>query len=369
MKVLLCGGGTAGHVNPALAIADFIKGRRPGSDIRFVGTPYGIESKLVPKAGYPLVTMDVRGFKRKLTLDNVTNAGRALAAVFRCKKLIREFQPDLVIGTGGYVSGPLVWAACDKGIPTAIHEQNAFPGLTTRKLAPRVNKVLLGFEAAATRLKCRESVLVGNPIRREILFADRAAAREKLGLAKDERLLVSFGGSMGSRRFKENIMSLMALHCEQGAFRHIHAAGQFGIKWMPDELAEQGITMQRYPKIDIREYIYDMESVMAAADLLICRAGAITLGELAVMGKPSILLPSPNVTDNHQYFNALAFAEAGAALLLEEKDTTGAALYERVSSLLFDDARLAAMQQAAHGLAIFDSAQRIYDSITPLVTA
>ena len=367
MKVLLCGGGTAGHVNPAIAIADFIKARHSEAEIRFVGTNYGIESKLVPRAGYPLTEIEVYGLKRKLSLENIRNVSKAVSAIGKSKRLLREFSPDLVIGTGGYVSGPLVWAACDLGIPTAIHEQNAFPGLTTRRLASRVNLVMLGFADAKTRLTCKKSVLVGNPIRREILFADRAAARERLEIKESERLLVSFGGSMGSRRFNENIRELMALHCSEGRFRHIHAAGQFGIKWLPGELEERGITPERYPLIDLREYIFNMEDVMAAADLLICRAGAITLGELAAMGKPSILIPSPNVTDNHQYYNALAFAKVGAAELLEEKDCSGQVLYDRVNTLLSDEEKLRSMSQAAQQFAILDSTQRIYDSIAPFL--
>ncbi len=367
MKVLLCGGGTAGHVNPAIAIADFIKARHSEAEIRFVGTNYGIESKLVPRAGYPLTEIEVYGLKRKLSLENIRNVSKAVSAIGKSKRLLREFSPDLVIGTGGYVSGPLVWAACDLGIPTAIHEQNAFPGLTTRRLASRVNLVMLGFADAKARLTCKKSVLVGNPIRREILFADRAAARERLEIKESERLLVSFGGSMGSRRFNENIRELMALHCSEGRFRHIHAAGQFGIKWLPGELEERGITPERYPLIDLREYIFNMEDVMAAADLLICRAGAITLGELAAMGKPSILIPSPNVTDNHQYYNALAFAKVGAAELLEEKDCSGQVLYDRVNTLLSDEEKLRSMSQAAQQFAILDSTQRIYDSIAPFL--
>ncbi|MBQ3391673.1 MAG: UDP-N-acetylglucosamine--N-acetylmuramyl-(pentapeptide) pyrophosphoryl-undecaprenol N-acetylglucosamine transferase, partial [Clostridia bacterium] len=314
-----------------------------------------------------LTEIEVYGLKRKLSLENIRNVSKAVSAIGKSKRLLREFSPDLVIGTGGYVSGPLVWAACDLGIPTAIHEQNAFPGLTTRRLASRVNLVMLGFADAKTRLTCKKSVLVGNPIRREILFADRAAARERLEIKESERLLVSFGGSMGSRRFNENIRELMALHCSEGRFRHIHAAGQFGIKWLPGELEERGITPERYPLIDLREYIFNMEDVMAAADLLICRAGAITLGELAAMGKPSILIPSPNVTDNHQYYNALAFAKVGAAELLEEKDCSGQVLYDRVNALLSDEEKLRSMSQAAQQFAILDSTQRIYDSIAPFL--
>ena len=367
MKVVLSGGGTAGHVNPAIAIAEFIRGRHPHADIRFVGTGEGIEHSLVPKAGFPLELIEVYGLQRKLTLKNIRNAYRALTATVESRRFLKEFAPDLVVGTGGYVSGPVVLAATRLGIPTAIHEQNAFPGLTTRQLAGRVDRVMLGFDEARQHMRAKQAVLVGNPIRHEILFAKRAEARSALGLTEGERLLVSFGGSMGSRRFNENMSDLMELHCGAGGFRHIHAAGRFGIKWMPDLLREKGIDLAALPQLDLREYIFDMHNVMAAADLVICRAGAITLGELAVLGKPAILIPSPNVTNNHQYYNALAFSNAGAAVLCEEKDCSGRLLYDTVLRLLSEEQTLRSMAKAAHGLAIFDSAQRIYDCLYELL--
>ena len=365
MKLLLSGGGTAGHINPAIAIADFFKARHPDADIRFVGTDYGIESKLVPKAGYRLYTVEVYGLRRKLDLKNIRSIMKAYAAIGKSKEILRDFQPDVVIGTGGYISGPVIWAACDMKIPTAIHEQNAFPGLTTKQLARRADKLMISFDTSR-RYFHREAVLVGNPINEKMLFSDRNAARQKLQTG-DMPLLVTFGGSMGSRPFNEDIMELMRLHAPTGTIRHIHAAGQFGIRWMPGDLADMGVDLKALPNIDLREYIYDMDTVMAAADLVITRAGAITLGEIAVMGKPSILIPSPNVTNNHQYYNAKAFADAGAAILIEEKDCSGAMLWKMTRELLGDKPKLAAMSQAAHGLAIYDSAQRIYDTVLPLL--
>ncbi|NLT57702.1 MAG: undecaprenyldiphospho-muramoylpentapeptide beta-N-acetylglucosaminyltransferase [Clostridiales bacterium] len=367
MKVILSGGGTAGHVNPAIAIADFIKGRHSGADIRFFGTDYGIEQVLVPAAGYPLKLIDVNGLERKLTLRNLQNAAKAVGAYRESRRFLKDFEPDLVIGTGGYVSGPVVLAASKLGIPTAIHEQNAFPGLTTRQLARRVDLVLLGFADAQPRLRGKHFVTVGNPVRQDMLFATRETARARLGIPAEERLVVSFAGSMGSRRFNENILDYMAAHSAQRAFRHIHAAGQFGIKWMPQDLAARGVSLEQCPWIDLREYIFDMQDVMAAADLVICRSGAITLGELAVLGKPAILIPSPNVTNNHQYYNALVFSRAEAALLVEEATCNGQQLLAQTMELLSDPDRLKQMGQAAGRLAVFDSTQRIYDSLMPLL--
>lgn len=367
LNVLLCGGGTAGHVNPAIAIADFIKARNPKANIRFVGTAYGIENTLVRRAGYDLHLIEVYGLQRKLTLKNLRTAVKAVTAYGDSLKLLKEFAPDVVVGTGGYVSGPVVLAASKLGIPTAIHEQNATPGLTTARLARRADLVLLAFAEAGERLHCKRSVLVGNPVKQSMLFVDRATARGKLGLAEDRQLVVSFGGSMGSRRFNEDIADFMALHSKRPSFLHIHAAGQFGIKWMPERLRQAGVSADISAGIDLREYIFDMQEVMTAADLVICRAGAITLSELAVTGRPSVLIPSPNVTGNHQFYNALAFERAGAALLLEEKQSGGQALYDRVTQLLRDPARLRAMSEAATRLAVFDSTQRMYDAIMALV--
>ena len=365
LKILLSGGGTAGHVNPAITIADFFKARHPEADIRFVGTDYGIESTLVPKAGYKLYTVEVYGLRRKLDIKNVRNAAKALSAIGKSKDILREFKPDIVIGTGGYVSGSTVWAACDLKIPTAIHEQNAYPGLTTRQLAKRVDRLMISFEASKKYFK-RGTALVGNPINENMMFSNKEDARQKLSI-DDMPLLVTFGGSMGSRPFNEDIMGLMMAHAPLGKIRHVHAAGQFGIKWMPSELAEMGFDITKYPNIELKEYIFDMETVMAAADLVITRAGAITLGEIAVMGKPSILIPSPNATNNHQFYNAKAFEDAGAAVLIEEKECNGSLLWQKAQDLLSNSGKLEEMTRAAHGLAIYDSAGRIYDTVLPLL--
>ena len=367
MKILLAGGGTAGHINPALAIADFIRERKPGADIRFVGTEKGIENKLVPKAGYPLYKIEVYGFKRELSLKNIKKSFILLRAVRECEKIIREFQPDVVIGTGGYVSGPVLYAATKLGVRTAIHEQNAYPGMTSKLLSRRVDKVLISFDESRRYFHTKTSMaLVGNPINEKMLFADRETCRRKLGL--DERpYVVSFGGSMGARKLNETVADFIAMHCREGKIQHCHATGKFGWKWMPDRLREAGIDLAAYPQIDMREYIYNMNEVMAAADLIICRAGAITLGELQVMGKPSILIPSPNVTNNHQYYNARALSDAGAAVLIEEKDLTAQRLRQTVDDLLADPRALESMGKRAQSMAILDSVQKIYDELYALM--
>ena len=367
MKILLAGGGTAGHINPALSIANFIKSRKPECEIRFVGSKEGLETTLVPKAGYQLSTIEVYGFKRSLSLYNIKAIGHLLSSVREAGRIIDAFQPDVVIGTGGYVSGPVLYAASRRKLPTAIHEQNAFPGVTTRILSRMVDRVMISFESSRVHFKDQKKpVLVGNPIREEMLFCAKEEARAKLALPQGP-LVASFAGSLGAREFNKSSVDVIARNVRDRKFCHIHATGKYGWRWVPGLLAEKGVSLEGQDAIRVSEYIYNMPDVMAAADLLVCRSGAITLGEIAVMGKPAILIPSPNVTNNHQYHNAMAFVNAGAAVLLEEKEATGDRIYTQICELLGDPAKLREMAENAHKLAIFDSTQKIYDLINELI--
>lgn len=366
MKILFAGGGTAGHINPALSIANFIHARKPSAEIAFAGTRDGMEDRLVKRAGYPLYYIEVYGFKRSLSAYNIKAARHLLSSVREANAVLDAFAPDIVVGTGGYVSGPVLFAAARRHIPTAIHEQNAFPGVTSRILARVVDRVMISFEASRERFPDPEKlVLVGNPVREELLFSEKARAREKLGIG-DKPLVVSFGGSLGARELNKRIVDFIALHSAEGRIAHIHATGKHGWKWVPDLLREKGVDLRADPDLRVVEYIDNMADVMAAADLLITRAGAITLAELAAMGKPSILIPSPNVTNNHQYHNAMAFVREGAAVLCEEDKTTGADLKRITDELVFDRKKLAEMGRGAARLAIPDSTQKIYDLLFEL---
>lgn len=366
MKILLAGGGTAGHINPALSIANFIRARKPDCEILFIGSKGGLETNLVPKAGYNLSTIEVYGFKRSLSLYNLKAIGHLLSSVKEAGKIIDEFHPDIVIGTGGYVSGPVLFAASRRKLPTAIHEQNAFPGVTTRILSRMVDRVMISFESSRVHFKDQSKpVLVGNPIREEMLFQSKENCRKKLGIS-NKPLVVSFAGSLGAREFNKSIVDVIGQDIKSKKFCHIHATGKYGWRWVPDLLKEKGIELEGQSEIRVSEYIYNMPDVMAAADLIISRSGAITLGEIAVMGKPAILVPSPNVTNNHQYHNAMAFVNAGAAALLTEKEATGERLYQLTCELLSDEKKLHEMGERAKELAIFDSTQKIYDLIYEL---
>ncbi len=368
MKILFAGGGTAGHINPALAVAGYIKEKHPDAEIYYIGTANKLEARLVPEKGYNFNTIDVMGFSRSLSpaglIKNVNAVKKAAEASAKCKKLLKEINPDVVMGTGGYVSGPVLKAAQKMGFKTAIHEQNAFPGVTTKMLATGADTVMLAMPEAEKYLKLKKKpVVTGNPIRLELLNTTREEARAKLGL--DNRpLILSFGGSLGAEKINEAVTELIKWHNGSGKFYHIHATGKFGFEDMQNALKDINLSKE----IDVREYINDMNVCMAAADLVICRAGAITLGELGACGKPSILIPSPYVAENHQFHNAMTLKKAGAAEILEEKDLNGDSLIKLVEVMIENKPKLEKMSKAAQKGAIIDANERIYKEIMKLYT-
>lgn len=368
MKILFAGGGTAGHINPALAVAGYIKEKHPNAYIGYIGTANKLEAKLVPEKGYDFHTIDVAGFQRRLSLKNIARnisaAGKAITSSRDSRRILKEIKPDVVVGTGGYVSGPVLRQAQKLGIKTAIHEQNAFPGVTTKMLAENADAVMLAMPQAEKYLKLKKPpIITGNPIRSELLNITREQARKKLGL--DNRpLILSFGGSLGARHINEAVSELIRWHNGTHKFYHIHGTGSVGFEGMKESLKD--ITL--CDEIDIREYISDMAVCMAAADLVICRAGAITLSELQAMGKPSVLIPSPYVAENHQYHNAMTLKKAGGAEVIEEKDLNGEKLIDTVAHLIENNPKLSAMSASAKKNAIIDANERIYKVIMQLYT-
>ena len=366
MKVLLAGGGTAGHINPAIAIAQSIKAHEPDAQILFVGNQGGMEQRLVPASGFEIKAISIRGFRRSLSpkaiIENIGTAFKAVSASNTAKKIIRDFAPDICVGTGGYVSGPVIRAAQKLGIPTVIHEQNAFPGVTTKMLSKGAKRVMLALDAARKHLdpSCN-FVLTGNPVRPVILTADKEKARKTLGL--DSRpVVLSFGGSLGARKINENMAPLIARSGKDNKYQHIHAYGQYG-KWFPDLVKEHGTDIAKCSNLDVREYIDNMDICMAAADVVVCRCGAITLSEIQIMGKPSVLIPSPTVAENHQFHNAMALVNEKAASVIEEKDLTPERLTEEIDRLLTDKALLSLYGSNAAKMAISDANERIYKVI------
>ncbi len=368
MKILFAGGGTAGHINPALAVADYIKMRHPDAQISYIGTAEKLEARLVPEKGYDFHTIKVAGFRRSLSpsaiVHNISAVKLAATSTMSAKKILKTLKPDVVVGTGGYVSGPVLKAAQQLGIKTAIHEQNAFPGVTTKMLAPKADRVMLAMPEAEKYLKLnKKPVITGNPIRNELLTVSREEARKRLGLG-DKPLILSFGGSLGAKKLNEAVSELIKWHNQSDKFYHIHATGKVGYDDMLKSLADVKLS----DNVKVREYIDDMDVCMAAADLVICRAGAITLGELQACGKPSVLIPSPYVAENHQYHNAMTLKKDGAAEIIEEKDLSGEKLISEVEVLIENKPKLKKMSEAALKNAITDSNERIYEIIMQLYT-
>ncbi len=370
MKILLAGGGTAGHINPALAIASYIKEKEPQTEIMFIGNKDGMEQTLVPKAGFPIKSIVISGFKRNFKpqsiVHNVKTVGRMFTSSVKAKKLIAEFNPDICIGTGGYVSGPVVRTAANMGIPCIIHEQNAFPGVTTKMLSKKVKKVMLAVEDAKKHLdKDVDFVVTGNPIREQILRVDKEEARKELSL--DSRpVVLSFGGSLGARCINEAVAGLVVRSAKDQKYQHIHAYGQQGT-WFPEKVKEMGVDIDEYSNLDVRQYIDNMPTCLAACDVVVSRAGAITLSEIQAKGKPAVLIPSPYVAENHQYHNAMALVNKKAASLIEEKDLTAEKLIKAVDDMVSDKKLLEEYSENAQAMAITDASERIYNIVKDIL--
>ncbi|MDD3832585.1 MAG: undecaprenyldiphospho-muramoylpentapeptide beta-N-acetylglucosaminyltransferase [Oscillospiraceae bacterium] len=369
MRVLMTGGGTAGHINPALSIADKIKKENPDAEILFVGAKGRMETLLVPAAGYKIETMNVSGFQRRLSVKNIgrniSSAFRALTAGAECSRILKKFRPDIAIGTGGYVSGPILRKAARMGIPVVVHESNAYPGVTVKMLSKYADAVLIAEMSARKYLPANARVLVtGNPLGAEFLQYDRETARKELGL--DERpMVLSFGGSLGAEQINRVMAEVLIKSAHQGGLQHIHATGKKGFEAMKGRLGEH--IKENTPGIHVREYINDMARCMAAADLVISRCGAMTLNELPAAGRPSILIPSPNVAENHQYHNAMALVNKGAAVCIEEKNLTADRLWNEIKRITSSPDDMRKMGENARSSAIYDASDRIYAVVVQIL--
>ena len=371
MNVIFTCGGTGGHINPAIALANNLRSRDPNVNILFVGCMGEMEEQLVPKAGYKISCLPGSRFFRQLNLKNIKRniqgVGKILSALNGARKIINDFKPDVIVGTGGYASFPALFMGARMGVPTCVHEANAVPGLATRLAAGSADRILVNFAESGKAYKQQEKVTcVGMPVRSEFLYTKRADARKELGL--DERpLIVSAFGSLGAKAMNEVMAEFMKLEQDNGLpFQHIHATGSYGWEWMPGLVKSKGVDLEANKSIDMREYIYNMPTLMAAADIFISRAGASSCNEIAVSGTPCILIPSPNVTDNHQEKNARIMEGRGGCVLLVEKECTAQRLYEEVNALLNDSERRSAMRRALMESSMPDSADRICDIIAEL---
>lgn len=369
MRVLLTGGGTAGHINPALAIADIIRANDASCVIEFVGTRTGKENDLVAREGYRLHHVRTMGISRSLSLSNIKALWLALTSPYAGEtvRILKEFKPDIVIGTGGYVSWPLMAAAARMKIPTAVHESNALAGLAVKRLQGRVDRVWINFEGTRAQLSPRSHVVrVGNPLRHGFGVASYEAARERLGIQKGQKLILSVGGSLGAEALTDAVLDVMkAVVAGNESIVHVHATGQKKYEEARVRFEDMGLTA--HSNCRLVDYIYEMPLYMAAADLVISRAGAMTLSELAKMHKACILVPSPNVVDDHQYKNAKMIADAEGAVLVQEKDFASGALTDAVRELLFDTRALSALQNNIAPFADVDANRMIWMEILQLL--
>ena len=370
MKILFTCGGTAGHINPAIALARLFQARHQDCQVLFAGADNGMERTLVPHEGYELRTVHVntihRAWKWKDIKHNIMTVVTLPQARRQARAILDEFKPDLVVGTGGYASYPVVKEAARRGIPTAVHESNAVPGLTTKLLSKVVDRVMVGFEDSRKHYPHPERVVVtGTPVRRDFFDHTRKEARQALGLADDRPLVLSYWGSLGADVMNRYMVDFFQAEAAEGfPFHHIHGAGR-NYKSLTAALAERGVDLTG--GAEVREYIYDMPLVMAAADLVVCRAGASTISELTAIAKPCVLVPSPNVTNNHQEKNARVLEHHGAAVVLLEPEIDGAALYREVKELLADPERRSNMSKALTELSVTDAAEEIYQTLMSLM--
>ncbi len=365
MKVIIAAGGTAGHINPGLAIAQQIQSKHPDAKIKFVGRKQGMEFGLVTMAGYDFSHMEVTGFQRRLTAENIKRniitVKNLLTAAPKAKKILKDFKPDIVIGTGGYVSGPIVLQAAKMGIKTAIHEQNAFAGVTNKLLSKQVDKVFVATEKAAKYMAYPQKCIVcGNPVRDEIKTVNPQKAREELAVG-DKTVVLSFGGSLGAANVNKAMQQLAIHNKDRKDVVHYHVVGRYDEGRFVKTMAENGI--EQSENLQVFEYLYDIEKYMAAADIIISRRGALTIAEIACMGKAAIIIPSPNVAENHQYHNGRVLSDAGAAILIEEKDLTEATVTTAFDNLYTDPVRRMEMAAAAKTVYQADCLDIIYENL------
>lgn len=366
-RVILSGGGTGGHIYPAVSIAKEIKRRFEDAEIIFIGTEKGLESSIIPKEGFKLEIIKVRGLVRKLSIENVIAVKESIMSLFGVMKIIRQFKPDIVIGTGGYVCGSVLLAAAILNIPTLIHEQNAFPGVTNKILSRLVDIVALNFSEASKYFpKNNKIVVTGNPIRSDILNVTKEAGLREFGFTPDLPVVFAVGGSRGAKKINESVLTI-AKQCVKGsAFQMLHMTGQTQYESIKESYIKEDIPLDT-KFLRVVPYLHNMPHALAASDIIISRCGASTLSEITVLGKPSILIPFPYATDNHQEYNARALEINGAAVVILERDLNEKILYDEVMNMLENKERVKSMADRSRELGKADAAKLIVGEALKLV--
>ncbi len=367
MRVLITGGGTGGHINPALAIAQKIISEDSANQVLYVGTRDGLERELASKAGFDYRYVTAKYLKRKISFENVKTLFASIKGVAQASRIISEFKPDIVVGTGGYVCGPVVLAGSIKKVPTMILEQNVFPGVTNKMLSKFVDVIGISFAEAEKYFPeeaRKKLVLVGNPVRKDILTADRKKSRTELNLRPDVICVYSFGGSGGQVSLNEAIVDVIKKYNGQKNIKIIHVTGKKLYQSFMDEINEQNIHLEN--NIDIVEYMYDAAIVLSASDIVIGSAGAITIAEITALGVPAILIPKTYTAENHQEYNARALEKKGAARVILEKDLDGKKLIKEIEEIIENKNLLKTMSTNSKKMGNADVENKIYDSMLKL---
>lgn len=368
MRIVVAGGGTGGHIYPALAIARGVKERHPEAEILYVGNNQGMEADIVPKEGLPFKGLPGAGLQRKLSGRNLLVLWRTGLGFWQATRILKSWKPDVVIGTGGYVCGPVVLAAALSRIPTLIHEQNAFPGITNRILSRFVDRVAVTFKESIKYFpRSCKVILTGLPVRPAILCATRAEGLRKLGLEAGRFLLLSFGGSRGARSINKAMVAVIKQFSGDTRLNILHVTGSSGYGEFLEDCAAAGIELDNTGNVTIKSYLYNMQDALAAADLVISRAGAATCAEITALGIPSILIPYPYASENHQEHNARALEKEGAALVFLDRELNGDLLCSQIAGLLENSAKMSAMAEASRKMGKTHALEDIIDCIDELV--
>jgi UDP-N-acetylglucosamine--N-acetylmuramyl-(pentapeptide) pyrophosphoryl-undecaprenol N-acetylglucosamine transferase len=363
MKILVTGGGTGGHIYPALAFVNYVKAQEPQTEFLYVGTEKGLESKIVPDYNLPFQTIEIQGFKRSLSLQNFKTVYLFLASIRKAKKIIREFKPDIVIGTGGYVSGAVVYAAHQLKIPTIVHEQNSIPGITNKFLSRYANKVAICFSDVAQYFPKEKVVLTGNPRAQEVATAQTSDILSEFQLDPQQPTVVIFGGSRGALKINQAFIEAFPLFCEK-PYQVLYASGERYYQELQKTLK---LSQKQLTNISIQPYIKKMVDVMANSNLMVGRAGATSIAEFTALGLPAILIPSPYVTNDHQTKNAQSLVKAGAVEMISDQELTGQRLVAAVDAIMLDPEKRQRMATSSKHEGISDASKRLYDVVKDLV--
>ena len=366
MKVIIAAAGTGGHINPGIAIANKIKEKDPKSEIIFIGTNRGLENDLVPRAGYKLKTIDVYGLKKEVSLTNIKHIFQTIASRKDVKKIFDEFKPDLVLGTGGYICGPVFYVAVSRKIPTILHESNAYPGKAVKMFSKKVNSVLVGFEDTKSKLEgCKNIVVTGTPTKIRKIDVSKTRKKEileEIGIKNDLPIVLIYGGSQGAQRINEAVIDLITSNKNKD-YQIIWATGPKQYDIVKEDFEKQNIYINSIKNVKILPYIYNMEELMNISDLLVCRSGAMTITEVSIVGKPAIFIPLPSMSANRQEDNALVLKKIGAAKMILNNEVNGTNLAEEIDDIIHDKLELDEMGKMANTIAPSNVEEKIYEEI------